>query len=798
MTTTNFPFPGLFPFPQGTTNANFINLSDFLDGDGTDETAKWNAMWAGFVTAAGGASKLSVAIWVDPDKTFRIDGQWIVPYELILDTFPGQGSALHPQTGTIKIFSAGFGAKGNLLDYPENRCGTLDLRYDAANGLGKIVAKGIGSFILEDVTIIDGGSGTHGTPFLYSTNTLVKKSRVLFRGANGESTANQTAHVYGGQSSNPGGTILWSDDDQAPFQGYGSAEEDCFYQRIQYFAHVRDFGNGISFVRFTMGYGCGGNGAAMVIDGGVSFCSGLFVANGVVEMTHYTKFVTCLNTIFTTFDCNGLFDAAAPFTTTYYEFGAGAERNRVNYGAHNDIASPPYTEVIVGGNIIQSMHQGVPSVYMASPQIFDGSGNAQVFWYNPGGTVAQGPIWRDNAANGGNLCQTSFVGSVRQLITQITPRETGVAEDCFTLYRVSNTVVWCLWDKAVVRITNQGGNFEVISKVGGTVKIGDDTNSISVVGGVLAAGNNHFLVNLDGSFTVNSLASTAFASNTIARDSTLGTLVLQDEFDVKKAIYYPAWTPASQAGLSSWSDRASDFRSDAAGLIAPASATDLVYSVTDLTANGVNVHALAEDSSRPIFQPTGGSFPGATGGIAVKWDGTNAKGLFNSSAAFLKTGQGTLWCVIRVPALSGAVNQFMGFGGTAGNGFRIYLNAGGGVPVGEVNTTGGLTNIGFGTKIVDVGGSEGWVILILDYDGANVRTLVTGGPVTSSARTGTITGSDPAYCVGASTGDGTTFALNGPKTMAGWGTLSTALGSNAAMIAFYNKLAFYFGMDGRV
>lgn len=157
----------------------------------------------------------------------------------------------------------------------------------------KICTYGTGMLEIDHLTLCDTGSDS-GT-FFFTSNTTCHIHDVTFLGntvASASVASNNDAIWLGNNNGSANGTFA------APFQGYGTVIENCYFQCIRRAVFGQAYCNGVRIVGNTVWSSSGDpNGAAIVL-GTTSFNSGAdsnYVAGNVAEVVYYKWFLQIVN-----------------------------------------------------------------------------------------------------------------------------------------------------------------------------------------------------------------------------------------------------------------------------------------------------------------------------------------------------------------------------------------------------------------------------------------------------------------------------------------------------------------------
>jgi hypothetical protein len=257
------------------------------------------------IQAAITAAAVSGGTVFFPPLTFRCNGQLLLPND---------GAGI-PTQKPIRLLGAGCHCAGRSM---EPSGGTiLDLRYAGADA--KVKTRGIGNLEIAGITFMDGGTSSNA--FLFTTNTSLHVHDVAFCGnvAKSLATCDQDAIVLGGTTTTIDGT------DTAPFQGYGTVIERCYFQRIRRGVYGRMYCNSVVIRDNTWWATCGSDNTAAAIEF-VGSCNGNYVAGNLIEVVGYVYGIRATDSANNYF-ANSFWDPGS--TISYYLFGNGAVYNFV-------------------------------------------------------------------------------------------------------------------------------------------------------------------------------------------------------------------------------------------------------------------------------------------------------------------------------------------------------------------------------------------------------------------------------------------------------------------------------------
>lgn len=247
------------------------------------------------ILAADAAAEASGGDVYFPSGTYRVDG-------LLRLASSASGAAIRTMRPRRWIGDGSWKDTTASTELPTQ--GTiLDCRNNTAASL---LLKPRGSFEMRGIAISNLGTA-HTQPILKITNTVAHIIDCSFIGHSSKNglTCDQPAIVFGGTTSDAIGN-----DDDSPFQGYGTTIERCYFERIRHVAKWQMFANDIKFLNNVVWAGCGGD-CVFTCDPVLSgqFAAGATIADNTIEMLHYTVLAKLDHAVSWWFRGNGLYDA---------------------------------------------------------------------------------------------------------------------------------------------------------------------------------------------------------------------------------------------------------------------------------------------------------------------------------------------------------------------------------------------------------------------------------------------------------------------------------------------------------
>lgn len=321
----------------GMDNTGVADCSDAID-----------AMLADWYSAGGGTLYF-------PRGTYLVNDQILIP----------NNSAATPSQPSLRII--GDGASHNGQGGAPNGGTQLDLRYNGA-GVAKIDTRGLGLMEIAHITLKDGG--TDAKPFLQTTNTTLHIHHVEVYGTKIGVLADQDVFILGGESDTLDGT------DDAPFQGYGTIIEACYFNKIRRGVYGRTYCNGVIIRDNTWWISCGSNSSsAAAIEfqsySATEYDAGNLITGNLIEIHNYPYAMRFTRFVANTIIANNFYDPSAT-CLAIYRFEATATYNTIIDGFHSD-ATTYMSDASSGANTRITAHQG-QSIVITSPVTFSNAG----------------------------------------------------------------------------------------------------------------------------------------------------------------------------------------------------------------------------------------------------------------------------------------------------------------------------------------------------------------------------------------------------------------------------------------
>ncbi len=268
---------------------SIINVLDY-SADKTGATDSTNA-----ILAADAAAEASGADLYFPAGVYRIDGLL-----RLADTESGHAiRTMRPR----RWIGDGAWQDSTASTDVSYRGTVFDCRNNTAPAL---LLKPRGFFELRGIAFWQNGTA-HTQPYLKITNTTTHVIGCSFIGHDSKSGTgcDQPAIVFGGTTS----TEIGNNDD-SPFQGYGTTIERCYFDRIKHVATWQIFANDIKFLNNVVWNKCGGDTVFKcdTVIGG-QFAAGATIADNTIEMLYYSTLAKLTRAVSWWFRGNGLYDA---------------------------------------------------------------------------------------------------------------------------------------------------------------------------------------------------------------------------------------------------------------------------------------------------------------------------------------------------------------------------------------------------------------------------------------------------------------------------------------------------------
>lgn len=262
---------------------------------GADPTGATDS--AAAILAADAAAEAAGGDVYFPAGTYRVDSQ------LIPASTAGSGvSTIRPRRWV------GDGAWNDSTASVHHiaRGTILDCRYASGAAL---LLRPRGGIEICGITFHQLGTA-HTQPYVKITNMTTSIHHCAFIGHEDKvrQTCDQDAIVFGGTLE------VIGEVENSPFQGYGTVVQNCFFDRIKSAGLWQTWANGIVFQDSVLWGNCGGDAAFKISGAATNSCTGAIIANNVVEITNYERFVDATNLIAGNIDNNGLYD---PFSHSF-------------------------------------------------------------------------------------------------------------------------------------------------------------------------------------------------------------------------------------------------------------------------------------------------------------------------------------------------------------------------------------------------------------------------------------------------------------------------------------------------
>jgi hypothetical protein len=253
------------------------------------------------ILAADAAAEDAGADVYFPAGTYRVDSQLVLDY-----TDPG-GGAIHTMRPRRWIgdghwndttASTAAAARGTIIES----------RYTSGPNF---LIKPRGGFELSGITFKEYTSSAH--PFIKVTNTTVNIHGISCIGHSSKvgQTCVKPGIVLGGTTLD----VIGNDDD-SPFQGYGSVIRDSYFNNIQHLVEWRMFANDIKVHNLVAWGSCGGAEAFLINPVMANqYAAGFGIHDCTIEMSGYNRHTTCNQGVNGAIQGNGLYDEFVPTFT---------------------------------------------------------------------------------------------------------------------------------------------------------------------------------------------------------------------------------------------------------------------------------------------------------------------------------------------------------------------------------------------------------------------------------------------------------------------------------------------------
>jgi hypothetical protein len=413
----------------------------------------------------------------------------------------------------------------------------------------KILTKGLGCLEITGITFWDHESGARTGDFIRTTNTTLHIHECCFWGsASGAQACKQDAVTLGGSLGGPTNNGYDGTDDSR-FQGYGTALERNFFNNIRHPCIWQSSANGTRFVGNTVWNGCGAatGDACLLVGTGVNNAVGNAIRDNTIEMTYYPYLVLGYRCVSNTFINNGLFDSGPAVTQAYYNFGANATYNLVIHGWNDDNftdvvdANSPTTNTVITAHANKTTTFAQPVLMLgATPLVIAGSNVGAYRQDLSGNQWREGLAWLNGFANltysfvtasrsvtdgvtntdtsfqsataaftsadigkpvtGTNMAANTVINSVTNATTVVLSIATtgtgtglsntigGTAEPIVEFTRPAINQGYVQFTcSSTARIVQPNSDLRLYSKAGSTVWLGDGTNDVTLINGLLNA-----------------------------------------------------------------------------------------------------------------------------------------------------------------------------------------------------------------------------------------------------------------------------------------------------------------------
>lgn len=289
-------------------NLGTYNVQDYgWLPDGTDRSTQALALLA-TVAAAGGGT----LFFPGSTGTYRADSQLLIP----------NNSATVPEQTNIRFTGAGGGqmwGDETILPNVQRGAAVLDLRYvpGTQNGNAKIETRGSGSLVIDNLTLMDGGT-SNPTPFIHTTNTTLTIRQNNFLGSG---SATQDAIVLGCPSTQTSdGTV------DSCFQGYGTIIDSNNFRNLNRGVYGRTFSNSVVVTNNAWLNSTGTRAIefAATTAQGADVISGLYVVGNIIEMKIPMLYGVVLQGVQNSFFANSFYDPSVGTYISDYRYVVGS------------------------------------------------------------------------------------------------------------------------------------------------------------------------------------------------------------------------------------------------------------------------------------------------------------------------------------------------------------------------------------------------------------------------------------------------------------------------------------------
>jgi hypothetical protein len=351
---------------------NVLDYGAVGDGVTDDYTAVMAAHTAASLTGGD--------VYFPPGKTYRINSQFILPND---------GSATPKQRpirwiggGSLWTGQGGAPYGGSIID----------LRYSGSGA--KIETYGLGLFEITGVTLTD--FGTSSNAFVKTTNTtlLPHHMSIVGNAAKSGASCDQDAFILGGTALVVDGTS------NAPFQGYGTIIEKCYFSHIRRGVYFQTYANSVVVRDNTWWNTCGGAAAIEMLGVSSNYCTGNVIADNLIECINYTYGIKLTYATGCSFITNNFFDATG--VTAFFRFEASGIYNLIIAGYSTDTTTL-VSDASGGTNTVINPHQSQTSNFaqlvtfantttFANPIVAAAAGGASSILVQPSASNSQSTL----------------------------------------------------------------------------------------------------------------------------------------------------------------------------------------------------------------------------------------------------------------------------------------------------------------------------------------------------------------------------------------------------------------------
>jgi hypothetical protein len=286
-------------FISGTIQTSTGSFPASLIGDGvTDNTATINAALQIIFNAGGGTL-------VFPVGTFLVLGQINIPNDgkSVFNNSPMQPSIrITGSAASGALVPGGGGTPVPFGSGPADGGSVLNLTFNSATA--KICTFGTGALEIDHLTLAD--TGTDSATFFFTSNTTVHIHDVTFLGTHVGAAAVNDALWFGNNNTTASGVF------NAPFQGYGSIVNHCYFQNIKRALFGQAFANSIMFSENTI-WSSSGNptGGAIELGSALGQANANNITNNLFETLFYMYGIRIINGLNNKIENNDCWDGGA-------------------------------------------------------------------------------------------------------------------------------------------------------------------------------------------------------------------------------------------------------------------------------------------------------------------------------------------------------------------------------------------------------------------------------------------------------------------------------------------------------